>query len=104
MPKKVAEKEAEGPKCPKCERTRTRVYAPCWKCHREMGCHACAGIVRDLLCEDGRKFHQEKLMHGGIGPVWTSVNALCEHGVMKQFGQTIEDYPSPWQEAYRRSA
>lgn len=73
----------------------------CWKCGK-MHSRNKATTLRDMLCED-TGLGQSSKWHKGIGPVWITLEALCEHGLLLDFGQTPETYPAAWHKPYRDS-
>lgn len=82
----------------------TSRYSPCWKCKADLGCRRCSGVVSEVLCMNGSGKKREGGFYGhdGMGPVWGTVEALCEHGLMVD--QSIEQYPAYWADEYRRTA
>lgn len=76
----------------------------CWSCGADLGCTTCSGLLREVLCMGHGADYRNEMKHGGLGPVWGTIAALVEHGPLRGFEQTIDNYPPNFVASYRATA
>ncbi len=79
-----------------------RLHPRCWACGASLGCERCSGKRVELICVEHSDGRPPIKLHQGLGAVWATWEALCEHGLLT--GQKLEDYPAEWHRKYREDA